>query len=114
MFNIRCERCFILKELNDANFDEFIKSEKTVVVDFWADWCGPCKMVGPIFEELSEELNGKLEFGKFDITDNPKTPTKFGVVSIPNFIIFKNGEKIGELHGAMVKEDFKAKLEEFI
>ena len=103
-----------MKELNDANFDEFIKSEKTVVVDFWADWCGLCKMVGPIFEELSEELNGKLEFGKFDITDNPKTPTKFGVVSIPNFIIFKNGEKIGELHGAMVKEDFKAKLEEFI
>ena len=114
MFNIRCERCFILNELTDAIFDEFIKSEKTSVVDFWADWCGPCKMVGPIFEELSEELAGKLEFGKLDITANPKTPTKFGVASIPTFIIFKNGEKIGELHGAMVKEDFKAKLEEFI
>ena len=114
MFSIHLDEVFYLKELTDASFDEVVNSEKIIVVDFWADWCGPCKMVGPIFEELSKELSGKLEFAKINISDNPQTPTKFGVASIPTFIIFKNGEKVGELHGAMVKEDFKSKLEEFI
>ena len=103
-----------MNELTDASFEEFVNSEKTIVVDFGADWCGPCKMIEPIFEELSKELTGKIEFAKINISDNPKTPAKFGVASIPTFIIFKNGKKIGELHGAMIKEDFKAKLEEFV
>ncbi len=101
-----------MKEINDSEFDDFVKSNETVIIDFWADWCGPCKMVAPIFDELSKEFEGKAVFAKMDITENPNTPSKFGVVSIPTFLIFKNGEISGELHGAMSKPDFKARLNE--
>ena len=104
----------MVKELNDSNFEEFTNSEKPVVIDFWADWCMPCKMVAPTFEALSKELEGKMGFAKMDITANPETPQKHGVVSIPAFLIFKNGEKIGELHGAMPKSDLKNSLDEFL
>ena len=72
-----------MKEINDSEFDDFVKSNETVIIDFWADWCGPCKMVAPIFDELSKEFEGKAVFAKMDITENPNTPSKFGVVSIP-------------------------------
>ena len=98
-----------MKELTDADFDDFIKSNDKVIIDFWAEWCGPCRIAGPIFEDLSKDFEGKIEFAKLDTQSNPDTPGKFGVMSIPTFIIFKNGEQIGQLNGAMPKEMFKQK-----
>jgi len=103
-----------LKELTDAEFDDFIKNNELVIIDFWADWCGPCKMVAPTFEELSKEYEGKVSFAKMDTMVNEQTPVKFGIVSLPTFLVFKNGEKLGSLVGAMLKPDFKARLDEII
>jgi len=103
-----------IKELTDAEFDEFVKSKDMVIVDLWADWCGPCRVASPIFDELSKDFEGKIEFAKLDTQANPETPSKFSVMSIPTFLVFKKGEKIGELVGAMPKEMFKEKIEEFV
>ncbi len=103
-----------MKELTDAEFDDFIKNNELVIVDFWADWCGPCKMASPIFEDLSKDYEGKVVFAKMDIMANQQTPTKYSVVSIPNFVIFKNGEQFGSIVGAMLKPDFKRRLDEII
>lgn len=103
-----------MKELTDADFSDFISSNKAVVIDFWAEWCGPCKIVAPVFGELAQEFSKKAVFAKLDITNNPGIANKFGVASIPTFLVFKDGEVAGEFHGAMAKEDFRSKLEELI
>ncbi|MFH1391178.1 MAG: thioredoxin [Candidatus Diapherotrites archaeon] len=103
-----------MKELTDAEFDDFIKNNEIVIIDFWADWCGPCKIVAPTFEELSKEYEGKVAFAKMDTMANEQIPTKLGIVSLPTFLIFKNGEKLGSLVGAMLKHDFKVRLDEII
>jgi len=103
-----------LKELTDAEFDEFIKSNDISIVDFWAEWCGPCRISSPIFDELSKDFDGKIAFAKMDTQANPQTPGKFGIMSIPTFLVFKKGEKVGELVGSMPKEMFKEKIQEFI
>jgi len=101
-----------MKELSDAEFEQFIKSKKAVIVDFWAPWCGPCKAAAPVFEELSKDFSGRLEFAKLNIDENPQAPEKYGVGSIPAFLIFRNGELSGELHGAMPKALFNEQIEE--
>ncbi len=100
-----------MKTLTDADFDGFIKSKKPVIIDFWAEWCSPCRMASPIFDELSKEMSAKLDFAKLNIDENSETTSKYGVMSIPAFLIFKEGEMIGEIHGAMPKSVFREQIE---
>src|SRR6056297_521703 len=90
--------------VTDADFEaDVLKSDKPVVVDFWAEWCGPCKMLSPILEEMASELDGHAVIGKMNIDDNPETPAKFGVRSIPTLMLFKNGELLDTKTGVQPK-----------
>ena len=98
-------------EVTDADFDDVIKKYKTIVIDCWAPWCGPCMMVGPIIEELAKEMQGKIVFGKLNVDENPNVSMKHQIMSIPTMLIFKNGNLIDKLIGAMPKDMLKQKLE---
>jgi thioredoxin 1 len=101
--------------LTDQTFDEEIKgSEEPYLVDFWAEWCGPCKMIAPTLEEFATEYSGKLRIGKVDADDNPALITRFGVMSIPTLIVFKDGEPQKRLVGAKGKGQLRQELEEFL
>lgn len=100
-------------ELTNGEFDGFIK-EGFVLIDFFAEWCMPCVMMGPIIDELSEKFKGKIKFGKVNIEDNQEIAQKFGVSSIPNFILFKNGKQATQFVGAVSEEDMEDKLNNFI
>lgn len=98
-------------QLSDANFDEMISGADTpVLVDFWAEWCGPCKMIAPILDELSTEMAGKLTIGKLDVDENGSTAMAYGVMSIPTLILFKDGEPVERLVGYMPKAQLVSKL----
>ena len=98
-------------EITDNNFDEVvIKSDKPVLVDFWAPWCGPCRMVGPIVEELSKEYEGKAVVGKMNVDDNANVPSQFGIRSIPTLLIFKGGQLVDKVVGAVPKATLASKL----
>lgn len=98
--------------VGDTDFDEkVLKSENPVLVDFWADWCMPCKMIAPIVEELSEEYDGKLDFAKLDVDSNPTIAMTYGVRSIPTLLIFKDGQPIDQIVGAVPKGMLKKKLD---
>jgi thioredoxin 1 len=90
-------------ELTDATFDEAIKGEKPVLVDFWAEWCGPCKMIAPILDIIANEYDGKLKVVKINIDENPATPQRYGVRGIPTLLIFKGGEVEATKVGALSK-----------
>jgi len=99
--------------LTDANFSqEILKYEGVALVDFWAPWCGPCQMMGPIIKELSEDLTGKVKVGKLSVDDNPETAQKYNIMSIPTFIIFKNGEPVDQFSGAQTKEALRERLDQ--
>ena len=98
-------------EVTDADFDDAVKKYNTVVIDCWAPWCGPCRMVGPIIEELAREMQGKIVFGKLNVDENPSVSMKHQIMSIPTMLIFKNGNLIDKLIGAMPKDMLKQKLE---
>ena len=92
-------------QFTDANFEqEVLKSEKPVLVDFWAPWCGPCRAVGPVVEDLAEAYRGRVKVGKINIDDNPKTATTYGVMSIPTLILFNKGDIMDKLIGLSPKE----------
>jgi thioredoxin 1 len=96
--------------LTDANFSREVEKQKIIVVDFWAPWCGPCRMVGPIIEELSREYAGKVAFGKLNVDENPIVPNSFGIQGIPTLIIFKNGKSVEMIVGAAPKYQIEAKF----
>ena len=98
-------------ELTDANFDEVVlKSNVPVLVDFWAEWCGPCRMVGPIVEEMAKEYGDKAVIGKLDVDNNPNVSIQFGIRNIPALLFFKNGQVVDKQVGAVPKSVLVGKL----
>lgn len=99
-------------EFTDANFDELVlKSDKPVIVDFWAVWCGPCRMIGPIVEEIGKEYEGKVVVGKLDVDNNPGVASKFGIRNIPTLLYIKGGQIVDKVVGAVPKQVLVKKLE---
>ncbi|WP_067618630.1 thioredoxin [Alicyclobacillus acidiphilus] len=101
-------------KVTDANFQETIRGDKPVLVDFWATWCGPCKMMAPVLEELSEEHGDKLEVVKLDVDENPETTAQFGIMSIPTMILFVNGEPVKQIVGYQPKDQLESQLTEVL
>lgn len=99
----------------DQNFEaEVLKSKSPVLVDFWAVWCGPCKIVDPVIEELAAEFEGKLKVGKLNVDENQETSMKYSVMSIPTIMLFKGGEPVKSVVGAQPKENFKKAIDEIL
>ena len=103
------------KEYNDGNFQaDVLASDKLTVVDFWAEWCGPCRAIGPVIEELSKEYSGKINVGKVNVDHNPQLSTNYGITSIPAILFVKNGNVVDKLVGAQPKANFVKKIEQHI
>jgi len=100
-------------KMSDADIDEHIKKYGRVVVDCWAPWCGPCRMIEPIIGELAKEMQGKIVFGRLNVDENQVTSSKYRIMSIPSLLVFKNGELADVIVGAMPKEILKSKLEQY-
>jgi len=100
-------------EITDADFDDSIKKYKTIVIDCWAPWCGPCRMVSPIIDELAKEMQGKIVFGKLNVDENPRISMKHQIMSIPTLLVFKNGNLVDRVVGAYPKQEIKKKLDTY-
>ncbi len=100
-------------DVTDDTFDaDVLQADTPVLVDFWADWCAPCKMIAPIVEDLAEEYDGRVKFAKLDVDSNPRTAMSYGVRGIPTLLIFKDGSPVNQVVGAVPKSVLKGKLEE--
>ena len=102
------------KEITDANFQELLAEGKPLVVDFWAPWCGPCKMIAPIFDELAEEYADRIIAGKVNVDENDDTCAAYGIMNIPTILFFKNGELVNRTVGAMNKTKLQELFEELL
>jgi len=103
------------KEFTDANFkSDVLSSDKLTVVDFWAEWCGPCRAIGPVIEELSKEYDGKVNVGKLNVDHNPEVSMNYGITSIPAILFIKGGQVVDKLVGAQPKSNFVKKIESHI
>jgi thioredoxin 1 len=106
---------FMALELTDTNFqDKVISSDKLTIVDFWAEWCGPCRAIGPVIEELSKEYDGKINVGKVNVDHNPQLSINYGITSIPAILFIKGGKVVDKLVGAQPKSNFVKKIESHI
>ena len=103
----------ILISVTDATFDDTVKKYSLVVVDCWAPWCGPCRMIGPVIEDLAKEMKGKIAFGKLNVDENQAISMKYKIMSIPTLLVFKNGNLVDRIVGAMPKDMLKQKLETY-
>ena len=100
--------------ISDENFDQIIGDNSLVIVDFWAEWCGPCRAMNPIIEELSLIYENKIVFAKLNVDKNPISPSKYGISSIPTFLIIKNSQVMNSIIGAITQELFEEKLNEYL
>jgi len=100
--------------VDDSNFDELVRSHPLIVIDCWAPWCGPCRMVAPIIEELARDYAGKVSFGKLNVDENPQTSGRFEIMSIPTLLIMKNGSEADRIIGAVPRSVIEAKLQEYL
>ncbi|MEA4825106.1 thioredoxin [Clostridium sp. JNZ J1-5] len=101
----------MIREIGGSNFiQEVINSESAVLVDFWAPWCGPCRMLGPVIEEIAEDMGDKVKFFKINVDENPEIAQKYRIASIPNVMVFKNGEVVENMVGFRPKQDFVSAL----
>lgn len=102
-------------KLTDQNFsEEVLKSDKPVLVDFWAEWCMPCRVVGPVIEELAKEYDGKIKVGKLNVDESGQTASQFGIMSIPSIYFFKDGKVVKTMVGAQPKDSFKRAIDEVL
>ncbi|HLI05233.1 MAG TPA: thioredoxin [Ktedonobacteraceae bacterium] len=104
-----------LFHVTDQDFEsKILKSDRPVIVDFWAEWCGPCRMVAPTYEKLSDEFASKLAFAKMDVDENPRTPGGLGIQGIPTMIVFNNGKEVGRIVGAYPPPQLKNQIERLL
>ena len=103
-----------LMTITDDTFDKAVQTHDLLVVDFWASWCGPCRMVGPIIDALSAEYTGKADFGKMNVDENQTVPSSFGIMSIPTIIIFNHGKEVERLVGAYPKAHIEAMIKRYL
>jgi len=104
----------LLQVTDDSFDDEIMNSDMPVMVDFWAEWCGPCKMVGPVVEELAQEYEGRIKIAKMDVDKNRQTPVRFGIRNIPTLIMFKGGEVVQTIVGAQTKNQLDEELKKLL
>ena len=101
--------------VDEGNFEELVLQAKIpVLVDFWATWCGPCRMVAPVVEELAEEYDGRISFGKVDVDQNPRIASQYGIMSIPSLLIFKDGKPVSNIVGFRPKDQLKKNLDDVL
>ena len=101
-------------KLTSSSFDNFLNTDKPVLVDFWADWCMPCRMMAPIMDELAKAYEGKALFGKVNVDENSQISSRYGIMSIPHFLIFKNGKRVEKIVGAVGRDPLESAIKKYI